>query len=194
MKRLLVLVFVLFFLGGAGLFAAEFELGMSITPVTGDMTRDSEEVETDGMPGLHAGYAFFGVLYVSLDALVAPPSMVAGMTGFYRPGFINLFDAGIRLKLGPIVLLTTAGINNLYVHDQENLDGDWESDLGANLRAGFGLRTDFVGVTVTATQLFNSFDGVVSTVSGLFDDARRDNSVARLIEGFIPSLMVVLYL
>jgi len=195
MKKLMMITLIFFLLGGMSLFADEIELGMSVTPIPGEVEKgESESDDVEVMPGFHAGYSFLGILYGSFDALVAPPSMINGMTGFYRPGFINLIDAGFRFKLGPVMLLTTVGVNQLYVHNQDDLEGDWESDLGANLRLGAGYRRKHLGVTVTATQTFNNFDAVVDTIGGLFDDERRDNAVARLTNGLIPTISVVLYL
>ncbi len=194
MKRFTMLVLVFLILGGVSMFADELEIGMSVTPVPGETDKEGTEGEMEVMPGFHFGYSFFGILYASYDALIAPPSMISSMTGFYRPGFINLIDAGLRLKLGSIMLLTTAGVNQLYVHNQDDIEGGWESDLGANLRAGLGYRKNHLGVMVSATQTFNNFDAVVDTVGGLFDDARRDNAIARLTNGLIPSVVVILYL
>ncbi|MFP4363028.1 MAG: hypothetical protein ACLFR1_04095 [Spirochaetia bacterium] len=198
MKRVIIVAIALAVLLPAGMaFADEFEIGMSFTPLGGAAEKGDEEGEMEGMPGFHFGYAFWGIFYTSLDALVAPPSMIEDMTSYRRPGFINLFGAGVRLHLGPFVGFTTLGVNTLYIHDQASLQKDGEEfnpDLGANMRLGLGYHGDWFGITATGTQTFDSTSSAVRTIGGLFDAKQRPGAVNRLVDGLIPSLMLVLYL
>ena len=69
----------------APVFSDEIELGLSWTPVADESV--SAEDEIDAIRGFHIGYILWNFVYFSWDALVMPPSIIEGWTGFYRPGF-----------------------------------------------------------------------------------------------------------
>jgi hypothetical protein len=107
------------------MFALGWEVGLSGTPVPAD------NGDIEALVGFHFGFSPWAILYASWDALVAPPSLVENLTGSYdveseitkggqyRPGFLNLFDVGIRLVLGPIVAFTEIGTNAIHVYDPD---------------------------------------------------------------------------
>ena len=127
MRRLLILTCVLL-LGAvfvAPTFSSDWEFGISWTPVPGEDTGRSEDEELESITGFHVAYSPWAILYASWDALVLPAQSISGMTGyydeekdewtegFYRPGYLNLFDAGIRLVLGPVLVAAQVGANNI---------------------------------------------------------------------------------
>jgi hypothetical protein len=174
---------------------AEVELGLSWTPVPADSEdkNAAEDEELESMMGFHVGYGFWGIFYGSWDALVMPPRTIEGFTGFERPGFLNLFNAGIRLSLGPVIAYVTAGINNLYVYRQAEL-GQIDSSVGANLRLGAGARFDWWGVNVSGTAVFDTFKDLTQTVAAIAgDELKRQTALDKIVNGLIPSLNVTFY-
>ena len=174
---------------------AELELGLSWTPVPAD-TEDknaTEDEEFESMTGFHVGYAFWGIFYGSWDALVMPPRLIKGFTGYSFPGFLNLFDAGIRLRIGPVITYVTAGINNLYVYRQAEL-GQIEASVGANLRVGAGVKFGWWGVNVSGTAVFDTFKDLTQTVVAIAgDDLERQTALDKIVNGLIPSLNATLH-
>jgi hypothetical protein len=180
---------------------ADWELGMSWTPLTStDVTATGNTTKLDSMPGFHIAYSWF-ILYGSWDALAVPNFMVEGMTsyydpvngyspGFYVPGFVNLFDAGIRLVIAPFTAYAEVGTNTLYIYQVGMAPGG----IGANLRIGAGLYFDWWGVSISGTSLFASFADLQSTLKQLGSDNTRQTAVNSIEKSLIPSVELKLYL
>jgi hypothetical protein len=168
-------------------FSQELEVGMSFTPVLGE----TESGEMDFMFGFHFGYSFLYILYASWDALVIPPVVIENWTGRYRPGFLNLYDAGVRFNIGPVIAYAELGLNSVYVHNQETIGFD--PNFGANLRLGVGAKFGWVGVTVSGTSVFPSFDYMVGTLKGLVSETLRKDSLEKIKDTLVPSLNVTMY-
>lgn len=187
--RKTVLIAALLVLAMATPVFADLELGLSWTPILGEDNQIEEDMES--ITGFHVGYQWWGIFYATWDSLVMPPGEIAGITGYKRPGFLNLFDAGLRLRLGPIIAYTTAGVNTLYVYKQDELAG-FDPDFGANLRAGAGLKFGWWGVNVSGTTVFPSFDRLVQTLAALGTED-RDIAIDKIVNGLIPSINLTLY-
>jgi hypothetical protein len=174
----------------------ELELGLSWTPLPADESAGPavEEDALDAMTGFHVGYVLFKFLYISWDSLVTPPSLIKSWTGFNRPGFLNLYDAGIRFIIKPVLGYVLLGMNNVYVYKQGDLQG-LENNFGANLRLGLGVRFDFFGVNLSGTAVFPSFQRMAGTLKGLAatTDDVRNASVQAITESLVPSLNIVFY-
>ena len=117
----------------APLWAGELELGVSLFPIDwGDepnegtwITEEEESFINDWLFGFHVGYGWT-LFYASWDSYVLPPHVIQDMTtlvvdndivreGFYRPGFVNFFDVGLRLTLFDMLVgFATLGVNSLY--------------------------------------------------------------------------------
>ncbi len=138
--------------------------------------------------------------------------MISGMTswydetneimvqGPYRPGFLNMFDVGIRPQIGPVILMATVGINTIYIHGQ-NVEGlvDMERvnpDLGANLRFGVGWKFDFWGLMITGTQIYPSFGDITDIFGGIINGSpqERREALNELQSNIVPSIVINLYL
>ncbi|MBT3273948.1 MAG: hypothetical protein HN368_12400, partial [Spirochaetales bacterium] len=91
-KTVIAVAAVFLLLIAAPAFSNELELGLSWTPVAADENYDEDSGES--ITGFHVGYVMLNFLYASWDALVMPPSIISEWTGLYRPGFLNLYDAG----------------------------------------------------------------------------------------------------
>lgn len=174
------------------LFAEDnLEVGASFVPTSSP--EDEEPLEF--IWGSHLGYRFWGIFYAGWDALVVPPHIIQDWTPFYRPGFLNLFDAGLRLDIGPIIGYATLGVNNLYVYRQDEDNLTFNDDLGANLRLGVGLKFNHAwGVSLQGRSIFPSMDDLIYTLRGLGDPEARPFVVRRIRDGLIPALVVTLYL
>lgn len=181
--------------------ADQWELGISWTPVPKQSDRQEN---MDSITGFHFGYIWWHIGYITWDALVMPPSIIAGMTsyvdkdgnwqpGYLRPGFLNLFDAGARLNIGPFVGSAEVGINSIYVYQGDN-PVDYNGDFGANLRIGLGLKFNWWGVSVTGTSVFPSFKKMTHVLGGLLTTENRDWALNEIKDGLVPSILVVLYL
>lgn len=184
MRKLIVAILLVAVVALPG-FSLGVELGVSVTPIPAG---DGGDVEMAF--GSHIGISPFAILYASWDALVMPPGVIGSWTGYYRPGFLNLFDAGLRLVLGPIVVLAEIGVNNVYVYKQGTED---IAGLGANLRLGAGLKFGMWGVTLTGTSVFPTMEALIDTLKGLVADESRNWAVEQLVSGLVPSLMAVIY-
>jgi hypothetical protein len=211
MKRCVLPIAVVLLLLFATPLFADWELGASFTPMSGGEGDYSENASffDQSIKGFHFGYTWWRVAYATWDALVMPPQIIYGMTGsletddqgneyyregYYRPGFLNLFDAGIRLILGPFVVSAGAGVNQLRVYHFQELP-DLKTDLGANLRVALGLKFDWWGISVSGTSVFPSFDDVVKTVTGLAgSEFARQKALEAISNNLVPSIVFVMYL
>ncbi len=208
MKKLTILIVIAVMITFAvPVFSADqWEIGLSWTPIPGgdQSTKSKDEGGMDSITGFHFGYIWWHIGYATWDALVMPPFIIAGMTsyqddqgnwqpGYYRPGFLNLFDVGGRLNIGPFVASAEMGINNIYIY-QGDSPVEYSGDFGANLRLGAGLKFDWWGVSVTGTSVFPSFKKMIHVVGGLFSSDNRRWSINEIKGGLIPSILLVLYL
>jgi len=197
MKRLLVLLAALLLVAVAVPAAfADVELGISATPTPGGQ---SNAGGYDMITGFHVAYGW-GILYGSWDALAMPPQLISNMTGYwdtnqglyidgpYAPGFLNLYDIGLRIVLQPFVLYTEVGTNNIYVY--KNQAG---GSFGANLRLGGGLKFGFWGVNVSGTAVFSSFGQLTDTLKKLVSDQTRNEAVSAISGALVPSINLTFY-
>jgi hypothetical protein len=197
---------------------AEIELGIGVSPPIGQDTSVSNTTGSsdplqqfwDGATkSVHLGLRSFGILYLSGDFIVVPPFFTEGMTsswdsakqswgnGYYRPAVVSLYDLGLKLKLGPVGLSASAGINQLYLYKQSELGGYSPPDLGVNLRLGAGLRLlKFLGIEAVIVTVQPSFKDAVEVVEGVFasDPVLQQSSMDRLTKQLIPMIQAVLYL
>ncbi len=172
----------------------DWEIGISGTPVG-----DSQTGALDWLLGFHLAYAW-SILYFSWDSIAVPNYLVQAWTGGYVdssgnyvdgysvPGFLNLWDAGLRLILKPVVAIAEAGVNALYVYQLGLLPG-----LGANLRLGAGLKFGFWGISVTGTSVYQSWSDLASTVGGLFSSDTQTSALNRIAQSLVPSFQLTFY-
>ena len=189
-KTLIVAVAVVMLLVAAPAFSNELELGLSWTPVPGN--EDLGEESIDSITGFHIAYVMLNFLYASWDAWVMPPSIITEWTGLYRPGFLNLYDAGIRIQIRPIVVYAGLGLNNVYVYRQGDVQA-LENNFGANLRVAAGLRFDWWGLNLSGTAVFPSFDYMIDTLKGLVAESTRQFAGQKIVDALIPSIGLTLY-
>lgn len=176
---------------------AEWELGLSGTEPVG---LPADQLPSGFVPGFHVGYAW-SVLYFSWDALAMPPYYVQNATstidattgvvtsGPSVPGFLNMYDVGLRFVLRPIEIYTEVGMNNLWVYQEGMANGSF----GANLRLGVGLKFGWWGVNLSGTEIFASFSDLGAVVSGLFDANTRTWAANEIVTGLVPSLNLTFY-
>jgi hypothetical protein len=172
-------------------FSNELELGLSWTPLPG-ADQNSPEGELDSITGFHIAYNWWAVMYASWDSLVMPPFIIQEWTGYKRPGFLNLYNIGVRFTLGPVVGYATAGMNNIYVYKQEQLGGI-DNNFGANLRLGAGLKFNWWGINLSGTAVFPTFDYMVNTLKGLAAESTRNVSLAKIGDALVPSINLTFY-
>ena len=179
----------------------EWELGLSWTPLFVSEEEAITEGDTDDtMLGFHFGYVWWHIAYASWDSIVIPPHLMQQWTGFYRPGFLNLYDVGIRLHIGPVVGFAEVGLNSLYIYKKYELDQQLEEgetlkrSMGANFRLGLGYHGGSWGITLAGTTVFPSFREMSETLKALGSDQTRSAAWQRIKEGMVPSLNIILYL
>lgn len=179
---------------------AEWEFGMSWTPA-----QDTGVVATDKMiqsiTGFHVGYGFWYVVYGTWDALAIPPFMTSNLTqrwdengnplgGYNVPGFLNLYDIGVRFVLQPFVLSAQMGINNVYVYKEGLVPGM----VGANVKIAAGLKFGIFGVGGSLLKPFGSFNEMQRVLGGLLKANTREWATQEVTKSMIPSLTFTLYL
>ena len=191
-------------------FADEIELGMSLTPI-GTVGEDNPDPEAEDtvlvLPGFHVGYRFAGIGFVSWDSYVMPPELITLMTAVYdsetdqntlgpfRPGFLNTWNIGAKLIIGPLVGYSTIGLNNIYVYKQaEYPDEEFDAGFGANWKVGAGLKFGDWGINLDLMALFSSADTMFSELDLLFSGNDEEQAAAKEKIQFIPSLVATLYL
>ncbi len=195
---------------------SQFELGISATPVIMAQADQAYAAQNTGvfdkvLPGFHIAYRTWKVFYFAWDSIVLPPELVMDMTGTvqavvddtgntlyffypgpYRPGFLNMWDFGLKLLLGPVAGYTTIGVNSIYVYKQKELTQSFEHSFGANWRAGLGLKFGSLGVGADFTAIFPSFKGMIGTFGAIIHEG-LSSPAARSIK-WVPSLNFILYL
>jgi hypothetical protein len=212
-KRIAILVALLVVVMAVPLSAGQWDLGLSATPA---FVGEDDQIQPDQdkgvfdtlLPGFHFGYRWAGILYLSWEALVMPPELITMMTGYmveedsfsyfkygpYAPGFLNLWDFGVKALLGPVVLHTELGVNTIYVYKQSEIPNEFKSNFGANWRAGIGGKFNNWGVNLDFTALFPSFKSMMSDIRTLVGDDPEAKAAVRTKIRWIPSLSVILYL
>jgi hypothetical protein len=169
---------------------AELELGLSWTPVPAD--EKDPEADLGSIVGFHVAYQWWGIFYATWEALVMPDDIINEFTGYQRPGFLNLFDLGFRLRIGPVIGYATVGTNNIYVYRQQELDS-FDPGFGANLRLGAGLRFGWWGVNASGTSVFPSFERMTQTLGALGKAETRDIALEKIVDGLIWSVNLTFY-
>jgi hypothetical protein len=191
MKKILLPLAALLLLALATPAFAEWDLGVSWLPLGKDVAVAKSEYNF--IPGFHVGYGFWYIGYATWDAYAMPNWMIWNITNYYfAPGFLNLWDVGLRLQLGPVVGFGEIGINNVYVYQTGLVGAD---GIGANIRLGAGLKFDWWGITMTGTNVYGSFNEAASNIGGLFSgDANvRTASVNRITNGLLWDVGVTFY-
>jgi hypothetical protein len=120
-----------------------------------------------------------------------PPPIIFEWTRYDRPGYLNLYDAGVRFSIGPVIAYAEIGLNSIYVYKQETVG--FNPNFGANLRLGVGARFGWIGVNVSGTSVFPSFDYMVGTLKGLVSETTRKTSLGEIRDTLVPSLNVTMY-
>ena len=209
-KKLMLATFLILALAGTA-FTDELELGFGIAPPLNQeaMQGPSKGFFYDNTAVLHVGYSFAWLFYASYDALMLPPASVSNLTrvsdyeldivqsGIYRPGILCLIDVGFRPRIGPVIIMVSTGLNNLYIYDQESLEAntEFQPDLGVNLRAGLGFKFGkMLSVMASGTVVFNNFDSMISSLEGLGDDNMRDIVIDDLLSKLYPVISINLHL
>ncbi len=209
-KALIPLIFLLS-MAGAPVFAGQLELGMSLTSVEQDNETNPNEDQYDSnntiLPGFHIGYRFAWIGFMSLDSYVMPPEYITNMTATYdldsdtynqgpfRPGFLNTWNLGLKLVLGPLVGYSTLGVNSIYVYkESEYLDEDFNKNFGANWKIGAGLKTKDWGINLDLMAIFPNIDTMFQELDLLFNGDKTQQEEAKKRIQFIPSLVFILYI
>ena len=197
------------------LWSNESELGISLFPINwgnedneGTMITDDDEAFINNwLFGFHIARSW-GLFYASWDSFVLPPHVIQDITtlieddvvvreGFYRPGFVNFFDFGLRLSLlNVLVGFAEIGVNTLYMYKQDELPEDQRpGKFGANLRLGAGLRVnESFGITLTGTALFPIFNKMLDVLGNLASEDSYVQEAAKDQIKFFPTVMLVMYL
>jgi hypothetical protein len=199
MKRILLPLAVIVLLAMTVPAFAEWELGLGFTPAQNQSSTDPNALQ--GIMNFHVGYAW-SILYVSWDAFAMPDYWVYNATtfidpntGWYYPGadvpgFLNMFDVGVRIVLKPFIFYAEAGPNILYLYGgQFYKDPLGGSGVGVNGRIGVGLKFGWWGVNLSGTQVFASWHDF----TGAFDQLFRYGNSRYLTDGSMIGLNFALY-
>ena len=192
MKKLLVPLAVIGLLAFAvpSAFAAphsEWELGMGWTPWSSSQAASNDPQAVSRILDFHVGYSW-SVLYASWDAYAMPDYWVYSATnsdgnGVFLPGFLNLWDVGLKVVLRPIIAYLEVGANTLYIYG-----GNTAGGVGVNARAGIGLKFGWWGINVSYTQVFANWNDM----GYAFNQAFHGNSSV-LLDGGLPTLNLAIY-
>ena len=196
MKRMLLpLAAVLLLAMAVPAFAerGEWELGVGWTP-----NRNAENVvdpnAVNSIINFHVAYAW-SILYFSWDAFAMPDYWVYNATtyvdpvsgqwhyGYYAPGFLNLFDVGLRFVIRPVLAYVEAGANNLFIYGSQDY-----GNIAVNFRAGIGVKFGWWGFNLSATQVFASW----GDLGAAFSDAGHGNW-STLTDGSMVGINAVIY-
>jgi hypothetical protein len=217
MKRKLLIFMAIagLLLSAAPVFAdLEWELGVGITPIGAEEGAKGDSFLEQMMLSGHVGCSFMWLFYGSVDAIILPPMMTQRLSGklehdeegnpylaggYFQPGYLNLFDVGIRPRIGPILAFAEIGANSLYVYKQAEQQLELPP-VGFNARAGVGvvLKKRW-GITASGTVVFQEFEALTETFSTLFtamsegDDFVQDQIIDFLIDNLVPTLTFNLY-
>ena len=170
---------------------AEWELGLGLTP---GQVAGNTDPNADPLLNFHVGYSW-NILYASWDAYAMPDYWVLNNTTYVDPntgytvigenvpGFLNMFDAGLKIVLKPFIVYAEAGPNMLYLRG-----GQTYGKVGVNLRVGGGLKFGFWGINLSGTQVFASFDDM----SAAFHQAGHGDW-SGVTQGMVPTLNFTIY-
>jgi len=193
MKKLLVPLAAILLLALAVPAAfSEAELGIGLTP--GQVGNPPDPNNVDPLLNFHVGYSW-SILYLSWDAYAMPdywvynnttyvdPSSGYIVSGYNVPGFLNLWDGGVKIFLRPFIGYAEIGFNTLYLRG-----GISYGKIGVNFRAGAGVKFGFWGINLSGTQVFASGQDLEGAIH---QAAHGDWSY--LTQGMVPTLNFVLY-
>ena len=105
------------------------------------------------------------------------------------PGFLNIFDVGVRFILRPVVLYGEIGTNLLYLYGGQIYKDPNGSGVGVNARIGAGVKFGFWGVNISGTQVFATW----TDMRAAFNQAINHGNTADLTAGSVLTLNFVLY-
>jgi hypothetical protein len=191
MKKLLVPLAAIMLLALAVPAAfGEAELGIGATPSEIFVATPN----LDPITSFHVGWSW-SALYLTWDAYAVPDYWVYDHTtyidqathytvpGYLVPGFLNLFDVGVKLNLRPFVGYLEIGTDYLYLRG-----GQTYGKIGVNARLGLGVRFGWWGLNISGTQFFASWNDLESAFG---QAANGDTSL--LVAGMFPTLNLVFY-
>jgi hypothetical protein len=202
MTKKMTIVFVILLISMGSAFANELELGFGLAPMEVDSQGGEGDMWDDSLKALHVGYNFGWIFLASLDTFILPPQMVLDMSDGIiagRPGMVNLYDIGVRLRLGPLMTFAQIGTNTLYIYRQSELVEEYGYDMGgnfgANIRIGAGLRFGWWGFTGSLTSVQNSFSDVTSILKRIAssDDNEREAAIDKMLSTALPSISFMIY-
>jgi hypothetical protein len=164
---------------------SEAELGLGLTPgIVG-----GGDPNADPIINFHVGYSWT-ILYASWDAYAMPDYWVYNATsinnpqgGYLVPGFLNLFDIGVKIVFKPFIGYAEIGTNSLYLRGGANY-GKW----GVNFRLGGGLKFGFWGINLSGTQIFTSGGDLNAAIHYAWH-----GDWSYLVDGMTPTLNFVIY-
>jgi hypothetical protein len=171
---------------------SEAELGVGLSPGS---VGGSTDPTVDPILNFHVGWSWT-ILYVSWDSYAMPDYWVYNNTsyvdpnngyfysGYNVPGFLNLFDAGLKIVLRPFIVYAEVGTNMLYLRGGATYGGG----LGVNARLGAGLKFGFWGINLSGTQVFAS----MNDLNAALHQAAHGN-YSDLTQGMVPTLNLVIY-
>jgi len=154
------------------------------------MTVDSSAMATQLVPGFHVGYGWF-ILYASWDSIAMPSWFVEQYThdaSLSVPGFLNLYDVGLRFLFKPVELYATVGTNSIHAYEHP-----LDLSLGANIRLGAGLKFRWWGVSVSGTNVYGSWADLTAVVTGLTQPSTRAWAEQQILYGLVPSVNLTFY-
>jgi hypothetical protein len=171
---------------------SEAELGIGLTP--GQVGGPPDPNNVDPLLSFHVGWSWT-ILYASWDAYAMPDYWVYNNTsyvdmngnfvpGYFVPGFLNLFDVGLKIVLRPFVGYAEIGTNMLYLRG-----GASYGRVGVNARLGLGLKFGFWGVNLSGTQVFAS----MNDLQGAFRQGFKNGNWSGVTEGMVPTINFVIY-
>lgn len=201
---------ILIFTSISAMAFAEIELGVGFSPPLQAQEQNAGmkgNIVEDAMYSFHGGFSFWWLFYAAVDSYVLPPYIVQNLTttydaakgtipGYYRPGFLTMIDVGIRPQIGPVILLLTTGINNLYIWKQDDIAGLKDSPaIGANLRAGAGLDLGLLSVVATGMVVFDDFQAILDLARTLAGGSEylRTEALKGLWQKMYPTVTVNLH-
>jgi hypothetical protein len=214
-RRLLILVTAITLLFLANAAFAELELGFALTPpITTDVPENiAGDFLESSIKSLHVGFSWWWLFYASWDSLILPPYVVQELAAtkggegdniFYTPGplvpgYLNLFDLGIRPKIGPILAFAEVGINHMWIYgdswDVNPYRSDANTSVGVNMRIGAGLAFGWWGITASGTLVFTDFETMAEDLDTLSNGSQfaQDQVAEKLINSLIPSVGFNIY-
>jgi hypothetical protein len=171
---------------------SEAELGIGLSP--GQVANPPDPTNVDAIMNFHVGWNWT-ILYLSWDAYAMPDYWVYNNTtyvdpnsgylvpGYYVPGFLNLFDIGVKIVLRPFIGYAEIGTNMLYLRGGQDY-----GKVGVNFRLGAGLKFGFWGINLSGTQVFASSQDLSAAIR----QAEHGNW-SYLTQGMVPTINFAIY-